>query len=92
MSVKLLCLIKLVAKRYILCKECSFFCLEDIYIEKDRERKTERQRNRERQRERDRERQRCGYLKTKIKKCQKYETLLTTIYTPELKTLAVTLH
>ena len=31
-SVKLLCLIKLVAKRYLSCKECSFLCLEDIYI------------------------------------------------------------
>ena len=56
MSVKLLCLIKLVAKRYILCKECGFFRLEDIYIEKDRERKTERQRSRERQRETERDR------------------------------------
>ena len=88
MSVKLLCLIKLVAKRYILCKECGFFRLEDIYRERQREKDTETQR----EAERDRERQRCGYLKTKIKKCQKYETLLTTIYMPELKTLAVTLH
>ena len=88
MSVKLLCLIKLVAKRYILCKECGFFCLEDIYRERQREKDTETQR----EAQRDRERQRCGYLKTKIKKCQKYETLLKTIYMPELKTLAVTLH
>ena len=57
MSVKLLCLIKLVAKRYILCKECSFFCLEDIY--------RERQGEKDRETERDRERQRCRYLKTK---------------------------
>ena len=88
MSMKLLCLIKLVAKRYILCKECGFFRLEDIYRERQREKDTETQR----EAQRDRERQRCGYLKTKIKKCQKYETLLKTIYMPELKTLAVTLH
>ena len=90
MSVKLLCLIKLVAKRYILCKECGFFRLEDIYRERQREKNRETEKQREA--ERDRERQRCGYFKTKIKKCQKYETLLKTIYMPELKTLAVTLH
>ena len=52
MSVKLLCLIKLVAKRYILCKECGFFRLEDIYRERQREK------NRDRETERGRERQR----------------------------------
>ena len=59
MSVKLLCLIKLVAKRYILCKECSFFCLEDIYRERQREkdRETEKQREAERERERETERE-----------------------------------
>ena len=66
------------------------FSVLKIYIEKDREKNRETEKQREA--ERDRERQRCGYLKTKIKKCQKYETLLKTIYMPELKTLAVTLH
>ena len=47
MSVKLLCLIKLVAKRYILCKECSFFCLEDVHRERQREKDREAERGRD---------------------------------------------
>ena len=47
MSVKLLCLIKLVAKRYILCKECSFFCLEDTYRERQRVKDMEAERDRD---------------------------------------------
>ena len=47
MSVKLLCLIKLEAKHYILCKECSFFCLEDIYRERQRVKDMETERDRD---------------------------------------------